>query len=202
MQSFLGLASYYRHFIPHFAKKAQCLHELVGPTASKPKNKAKARVKETEAAENKPIEPETKTFEWMIKHQEAFDALKEALCTAPVLGYPDFSREFILETDASLKGLGTILSQQQKDGSIHVIAYASQSLCPSERSMHNYSSAKLELLALKWAVMEKFHDYLLGLQFQVYMDNNLLAYVQESKLGASQIQWFSELALFDFTIKY
>ena len=72
----------------------------------------------------------------MIEHQEAFDALKEALCTAPVLGYPNFSREFILETDASLKGLGAVLSQQQKDGSICVIAYASRSLCPSERSMH------------------------------------------------------------------
>ena len=55
---------------------------------------------------------------------------------------------------------------------------------------------------LKWAVTEKFRDYLLGLQFQVYMDNNLLAYIQESKLGVSQIQWLSELALFDFTIKY
>ena len=51
VQSFLGLASYYRHFIPHFAKKAQCLHELVGPTASKPKNRTKARNKETQAAE-------------------------------------------------------------------------------------------------------------------------------------------------------
>ena len=202
VQSFLGLASYYRYFIPHFAKKAWCLHELVGPTASKPKSKAKAREKETEAAGNKPIGQEIKTFEWTIEHQEAFNALKEALCTAPVLGYPDFTREFILETDASLKGLGTILSQQQKDGSIHVIAYASQSLRPSERSMHNYSSAKLELLALKWAVTEKFQDYLLGLWFQVYMDNNPLAYVQESKLGASQIQWLSELVLFDFTIKY
>ena len=138
----------------------------------------------------------------MIEHQESFDALKEALCTAPVLGYPDFSREFILETDASLKGLGAILSQQQKDGSICVIAYASQSLYPSKRSMHNYSSAKLELLALKWAVTEKFQDNLLGLWFQVYMDNNLLTYVQESKLGALQIWWLSELVLFDFTIKY
>ena len=128
----------------------------------------------------------------MIEHQEAFDALKEALCTAPVLGYPNFTREFILETDASLKGLGTVLSQQQKDGSIHVIAYASQSLCPSERSMCNYSSAKLELLVLKWAVTEKFWDYLLGSWFQVYMDNNLLTYIQESKLGASQIRWLSE----------
>ena len=201
MWSFLGLASYYRHFIPHFAKKAQCLHELVGPTASKPKNRTKARNKETQAAGALPIELETKVFEWMIGHQEVFDVLKEALCTAPVLGYPNFTREFILETDASLKGLGTILSQQQKDGSICVIAYASRSLCPSERSMHNYSSAKLELLVLKWAVTEKFRDYLLGSQFQVYMDNNLLYYVQEIKLGASQIQWLSELA-FDFTIKY
>ena len=68
--------------------------------------------------------------------------------------------------------------------------------------MHNYSSAKLELLALKWAVTEKFRDYLLGSRFQVYMDNNPLAYVQESKLGVSHIRWLSELALFDFTIKY
>ena len=86
-----------------------------------------------------------------------------------------------------MKGLGTVLSQQQKDGSIRVIAYANRSLRPSERFMHNYSLPKLELLALKWAVTEKFWDYLLGLQFQVYMDNNLLTYVQESKLGASQI---------------
>ena len=185
VQSFLGLASYYRCFIPHFAKKARCLHELVGPTASKPKSRTKARAKETEAVVNIPIETKTKTFEWTIEHQEAFDALKEALCTAPVLSYPNFTREFILETDASLKGLGTVLSQQQKDGSIRVIAYASRSLHPSERSMHNYSSAKLELLVLKWAVTEKFRDYLLGSWFQVYMDNNPLAYVQESKLSAS-----------------
>ena len=68
----------------------------------------------------------------MIKHEEAFDALKEALCTAPVLGYPKLQQGVILETDASLKGLDAILSQQQKDGSIHVIAYASESLHPSE----------------------------------------------------------------------
>ena len=68
--------------------------------------------------------------------------------------------------------------------------------------MCNYSPAKLELLVLKWAVMENFWDYLLGSQFQVYTDNNPLAYVLESKLGTSQIQWLSELALFDFVIKY
>ena len=80
-------------------------------------------------------------FEWMMKHQDAFDALREAFSTAPVLGYPDFSREFILWTDASLNELGAILSQQGKDRKICVIVYACCSLCPSERSMHNYSSA-------------------------------------------------------------
>ena len=68
--------------------------------------------------------------------------------------------------------------------------------------MQNYSSAKLELLALEWAVMEKFHDYLLGSKFHVYTDNSPLAYVRESRLGTAQIQWLSEVALFDFTIHY
>ena len=93
--------------------------------------------------------PELKPFEWMTKHQEVFDALKKALNTAPVLRYPDFSREFILETDVSLNGLGAILSQRGKGRKIHVIAYASCSLCPSERSMCNYSSAKLGAVCAK-----------------------------------------------------
>ena len=156
VQSFLGLASYYRQFINKFAEKAQCLHELVGPTSNKYKT-ARAKKDSTTVKQN-----EQRISEWMMKHQEVFDALKEALSTAPILGYFDFSREFILETDASLKGLGAILSQQGKDGQIHVIAYPSHSLHPSERSMCNYSSAKLRLLALKWAVTEKFRDYLLG----------------------------------------
>ena len=143
--------------------------------------------KETKVAETIPTKPEIKLFEWTIKQQKAFDALKEALSTAPVLGYLVFTREFILETDASLKGLGAILSQQDKDGSICVIAYASQTLCQSKISMCNYSSAKLELLVLKWAVTEKFWHYLLCSHFQVYTDSNLLTYVQENKLGALQI---------------
>ena len=67
--------------------------------------------------------------------------------------------------------------------------------------MWNYSSTKLELLALKWAVMEKLKDYLLGSKFTVYTDNTPLGYVKESKLGAAQIRYFSKLALFDFDIK-
>ena len=146
VQSFLGLASYYRQFIDKFAEKAQCLHELVGPTSNKHR---KARTKREKNNPTTATQIEQRTFEWMMKHQETFDALKEALSTAPVLSYPNFSREFILEIEASLNGLGAVLSQQGKDGQIRVIAYASHSLCPSERSMHNYSSAKLDLLVLK-----------------------------------------------------
>ena len=72
-----------------------------------------------------------------------------------MLGYPDFTKEFIIETDASLKGLGTVLSQEYNTGKIHVIADTSQTLRPFKQSMHKYSSAKLQLLVLKWAVTEK-----------------------------------------------
>ena len=68
--------------------------------------------------------------------------------------------------------------------------------------MRDYSSAKIELLALKWSVCEKFKDYLLGSKFTVYTDNNPLVYVKTSKLGAAQIRWLSELALYDFDIVY
>ena len=68
--------------------------------------------------------------------------------------------------------------------------------------MRNYSSAKLELLALKWSMCKKFRDYLIGSQFTVLTDNNPLTYVHTSQLGASQIHWLSDLVLFDFDIRY
>ena len=67
--------------------------------------------------------------------------------------------------------------------------------------MRNYSSAKLELLVLKWAICEKFKDYLIGSKFTVLTDNNPLTYICTSCLGAAQIFWLSNLALFDFEIK-
>ena len=135
----------------------------------------------------------------MSEHQKAFDTLKIALTTALLLGYPNFDQEFIKENDASLRGLVAALSQVGGTGKVCIIAYTSQTLRPSEQSMCNYCSAKLELMALKRAVTEKFRDYLLGLKFTVYTDNNPLASIQTSKLGGSQIQW---LDLFDFNIIY
>ena len=200
VHSFLQLASYYQRFIPKFAQIAQCLHELVGPTSTKTK-KLKVKRKKNQLLQISQMSKENLKGHLNI-NRHLMKRWKEAFLIAPVLGYPDFKREFMLETNATLQGLGAVLSWQNKTRKFHVIAYASQSLCLSERSMHNCNSAKLELLALKWVVMEKFHDYLLGLKFHMYMDNSPLAYVRESKLGVSQIRWLSELTLFDFTIHY
>ena len=141
-------------------------------------------------------------FEWTLEHQESFERLKHSLITALILAYPNYEKPFLLETDASLKGLGTVLSQQDLYSNQWVISFASWSLKPYEKLMRSYSSAKLELLALKWAVCDKFKDYLLGSKFTVLTDNNPLCYVKTSKLGVSQIRWLSDLALFDFDIKY
>ena len=131
-------------------------------------------------------------FQWTPACQAGFDQLKKALTEAPILAYPDYSKLFILETDVSLKGLGAVLSQKGDDNEIRIIAYASR----------DYSSAKIELMALKWSVCDKFKDYLLGSKFTVFTDNNPLCYIKSSKLGAAQIHWLSELALYDFDIIY
>ena len=68
--------------------------------------------------------------------------------------------------------------------------------------MRDYSSPKIELMALKWSVCKKFKDYLLGSKFTVFTDNNPLVYVKTSKLGTAQIHWLSELALYNFDIVY
>ena len=134
--------------------------------------------------------------------QLAFDKLKMALTSAPVLGYADYSQPFVLETDASNDGLGAVLSQVQ-DGRTKVIAYASRGLRGGEKNMSNYSSKKLELLALKWAVTDKLHDYLHGAHFFVFTANNPLTHVMtQKKLPALEQRWVNALASFDFEIRY
>ena len=101
LQSFYGLASYYCQFIPKFAAIATCLHQLVGPA-----NHQKSK-------KNEPMENQKKgIFTWTGEHQEVFGLLKSHLTSAPVLGYPDFSQPFELETEASLQELDTVLLQR------------------------------------------------------------------------------------------
>ena len=87
---------------------------------------------------------------------EAFHLLKMKCMMAPVLAFADFKKPLRLETDASKDGLGVVLSQKQSDGNYHPITYASRSLKGSEEKYH---SSKLEILALKWAVVDQFCEY-------------------------------------------
>lgn len=188
LRSFLGFCSYYRRFVKDFAKIAGPLHQLVNNCLHELKEEKRLKV------------PFVKR--WSSECQTAFDAMKTKLTHAPVLGFADYSKPFIVETDASHLGLGAVLSQDQ-DGQRKVIAYASRRLRPSEKNPRNYSSMKLELLALKWAVTEKFRTYLLGSKFEVFTDNNPLKYLQTTaKLGALEQRWAAQLALFDFSISY
>ncbi|MES9880444.1 MAG: RNase H-like domain-containing protein, partial [Sedimenticola sp.] len=198
LRSFLGLASYYRKFVRSFSEIAAPLHALLSTdNVRKTKSVKKRRRAHVKMEES----DEVFQHKWTNECTHAFETLKVCLLSSPVLGFPDFTLPFIVETDASFKGLGAVLSQDQEHGRV-VIAYASRSLRPSERNMNNYSSLKLEMLALKWAVSDKFRDYLLGSKFVVFTDNNPLSYFQSAKLDATEMRWAAQLAQFDFTVKY
>ena len=155
LRSFLGLASYYRKFVYNFAKVANPLHALTG--------KSDASYRKT-----------GKTLRWSEEADVALPSLKQALCSAPILTYPLFDREFVLEVDASSNGLGACHSQLDEDGKLRPVAFASRGLRGAERNYMDYSSFKLELLALKWAVSEKLREYTLGTHCTVYNDHNPL----------------------------
>ena len=131
---------------------------------------------------------------WGPEQQEAFETLQRLCTEAPILAYADFKTPFILHTDASSDGLGAVLYQYQ-DNQRRVIAYASRSLSPSER--------KLEFLALKCAITDKFHEYLYGAEFQVFTDNNPLTYIlTTAKLDATGHRWAAALSNYTFRISY
>ena len=135
-----------------------------------------------------------------VSKKSAFDTLIEKLTSPPVLAYADFRKPFILNVDASSTGLGAVLYQEQDDSQERVIAYASRGLRSSEC---NYPAHKLEFLALKWAVVDKFSDYLYGNSFIVGTDNNPLTYVLSSaKLDATFHCWLAALSTFNFSLKY
>jgi len=186
-RSFVSFAGYYRRFVKDFASIAKPLTDLFSGIRNHKKRRKGCR--------SKPIVP----WEWGPEQQQSFEALKRALTTPPILGYPDYTLPFELHTDASGSGLGAVLYQEQ-DGMKRVIAYASRGLKNAER---NYPAHKLEFLALKWAVSEKFHEYLYGSECVIYTDNNPLTYVTTSaKLDATGHRWLAALSAYNFSIKY
>ena len=190
LRQFLGFAGYYRRFVKAYSSIAQPLNVLLeGHCTHKPKQKKKKG-----KSSKKPVE-----WVWGKEQQLAFDTLKDKLTNPPVLAYADYSLPFSVHTDACGKGLGAVLYQKQ-DGADRVIAYASRGLRPSERK---YPAHKLEFLALKWALTDKFHDYLMGTKFEVITDSNPLTYVlTTAKLDATGHRWVSALANYEFMIKY
>ena len=179
VRSFLGFMGYYCRFIPKFMQVACPLHEL---TSGENVGKKRADIK------------------WDSRCQQAFDDLKTLCTTAPILAYADFTKQFKLHTDACGTGLGAVLYQTQEDGTEAVIAYTSRSLNKAESP---YPAHKLEFLALKWVVVEKFHEYLYGSTFDVYTDNNPLTYVlTTSKLDAASHCWVTSLGNYNFRLHY
>ena len=136
--------------------------------------------------------------EWTAKCQQAFEHLKQLSSQTPILAYANNTKPFKLHMDASENGLAAVIYQKQDDGTDYVIAYASWTLSKSER---NYDAHKLEFLALKWSVMERFHEYLYGGHFEVYMDNNPLTYIlTTAKLDTTGQRWVASLANYNFKI--
>lgn len=183
VRQFVAFSGFYRRFIKNFSKVVKPLSEVMPA-----QNQRKRRKKFVSS-----------DWKWGSEQQEAFDELKSLMTSAPILAYANYSSPFELHIDASAKGLGAVLCQQQ-NGQMRVISYGSRSLNRSER---NYPTMKLEFLALKWSITEKFHDYLYGNKFVVVTDNNPLTYVLTSaKLDATGQRWVSSLAVYDFELMY
>ena len=170
-------------FIRNFSQIARPLYEVTTGVPSK-RNKIK-------------ICP---GFRWGPKQEDAFKKLKDLVTSAPVLAFANFNKPFILHTDASAESLGACLYQEQDDNTERPIAFASRGLSQSER---NYPAHKLEFLSLKWAVTDKFHDYLYGVPFHVITDNNPLTYIfTTAKLDATSQRWVYALSNYQFSIEY
>lgn len=202
LRKLLGFLSYYRQYIPNFSRIAKPLYNLLtgektplGKLKGKGKNKSCGRKGSDQLLSSKHIT-------WTAEHQNVLCQLIEFLLHPPILGYPQFEEPFILHCDASQEGLGAILYQRQK-GKLVVIAYGSRTLTEPEKNYHLHSG-KLEFLAMKWAICERFREYLYyAPSFVVYTDNNPLTYVlTTAKLNATTHRWVAELADFNFSIRY
>jgi hypothetical protein len=181
LRGFLGISNYYRRFIEGFSEKAAPLNMLLKKEAP---------------------------FDWLDAQEQAFETLKNALSSPPVLGYPDFSKPFVLFTDACIKGLGAVLAQGAtlpdasgppgaQRNEEKVIAYAARSLLDNEK---NYSVTQLELLAIIYAV-KHFDSYVRHSKFTVVTDHVALKWLINYKNPQGRIaRWIETLQQYDFDI--
>ena len=138
-------------------------------------------------------------FVWNSTCQAAFDQLKQLLSEAPVLAFPLFDRGFRLDTDASGRGLGAVLSQLQDDGSTRPIAFASRSLQTHEK---NYGVTELEALGVVWAV-KHFKHYLYGQACDVFIDHEALKALLNTPHPSGKLaRWGLALQEVNLTIHY
>ena len=175
IKSFLGLAGFYRRFIPNFSSIASPLTDL---TKRDRPNSIK---------------------DWQDQHERAFQTLKSRLTSSPILRLPVFQEgnPFVLRTDASDVGLGAILLQEFEGEGRLPIAYASKKLLPRER---NYSVIEKECLGIIWGV-EKFRKYLYGAEFLLETDHKPLSYMQTAKvLNPRIMRWAMKLQPYRFRI--
>ncbi|WVZ53038.1 hypothetical protein U9M48_004029 [Paspalum notatum var. saurae] len=167
LRSFLGLAGYYRRFVRHFGVIARPLNDLLKKGA---------------------------LFVWTSQHDGAFQALKEALITAPVLALPNFSVPFCIETDASGVGVGAVLMQQG-----HPLAYLSKALGPRTMGLSAYEK---EYLAILIAVEHWRHYLQLG-EFLIYIDHRSLAQLSKHRLHTPwQQKVFTRLLVLQYKVIY
>ena len=137
-------------------------------------------------------------FRWTTQCEEAFGSIKRKLMNAPILAFPKLDEQFILETDASDRGFGAVLSQVQV-GKERVIACAARALSKAER---NYSMTRKELLALVWGT-EHFETYLYGRRFLATTDHSALQWLKNFKNPRGQVaRWLERLSDFDFEVEH
>lgn len=173
VRSFLGLAGWYRRFVPLFATIAAPLTAL---TAKDQRN------------------PVT----WTEDCEKAFTTLKAHLCSSPVLKSPDFTKRFLVQVDASAVGLGAVLAQGEP-GEERPILYLSRKLQPRET---RYSAVEKEGLAIKWA-LESLRYYLLGREFDLETDHRALTWIHSMKDHNCRLtRWYLALQPFRFSIRH
>ncbi|GKD43779.1 putative reverse transcriptase domain-containing protein [Tanacetum coccineum] len=167
IRQFLGLAGYYRRFIEGFSKIAKSMTKLT----------------------QKGIK-----FDWGEKEENAFQLIKQKLCSAPILALPEGSEDFVVYCDASHKGLGAVLMQREK-----VIAYASRQLKVHEK---NYTTHDLELGSVVFA-LKIWRHYLYGTRCTVFTDHKSLQHILVQKeLNMRQRRWLELLSDYDCDIRY